>query len=503
VELDRARAHIAAQTTQIQVIVAQAAEAIYVCDADGLLILANLPAARMFGLTTPEQMRRHVTDLATLVDISTPDGVRLGPRDLFLHRALTERRVIRGEYIIRNPRTGEESVRRVSAAPLVDAGGAPRGAVAVASDISALVELQRLAEIEVEAAKQQRQQLQAILDGLADPVCVFDAAWRVLLANQRLTQTLGLPPDIVGRHATELDDLVPGRFVQMEATERMTSLEERMRADAVDEVTVGDPPRIFRRAASGVYDAAGLPSAYIFLYHDITPLREVERLKDEFLATVSHDLRSPLHHIKGYASTLLRQDIEWEAATQRRFLRIIDRECDRMTRIVVNLLDLARLEDAAAAWLHRTRCELAGIVRVAVERSHPATETHPVQVDLAPDLPPILGDARWLEQVVANLLDNAAKYSPEGAPISVSLHPAEQGQLLTVADRGIGIAPEHLTAIFGRFYRAPAQRRVRGSGLGLAICHRIVTAHGGRIWAESEVELGSRFFVWLPTGGDS
>jgi signal transduction histidine kinase len=455
----------------------------------------------MFGLTHSDELLRPVTDLADLVELRAPTGECLGPRDLLLWRALTEQRVVRGEYAIRDPRTGEESVRQVSAAPLIDASGGVQGAVAVASDISTLVELQRLAEIEVEAAQQQRQQLQAIIDALADPVCVFDADWRVMLVNQRLIQILGLPPDIVGRHATELDDLVPGRFVQLETSERLSSLEQRARADAVDEVTVGDPPRIFRRAASGVYDGGSRPLAYIFLYHDITPLREVERLKDEFLAAVSHDLRSPLHHIKGYTTTLLRQDVAWEPAVQRRFLTVIDRECDRMTRIVGNLLDLSRLEAGDAAWLSPAVCDLATIVAGAVERVPEATVAHTIRVDLPAALPPIQGDARWLEQLVVNLLDNAVKFSPEGTPITVAVRPAEGGLLLEVADAGIGIAPEHLTAIFARFYRVPNRHRVRGSGLGLALCQRIATAHGGRIWAESQPDRGSTFRVWLPVGG--
>ena len=500
--LRRARADSAAQTLQLQAIVAQAAEAIFACDAAGQIILANLPAARMFGLDSVDDMSRPISALLARVEIRASSGARLSAPDLLLSRALTEGRPVSGEYAIHNQLTGEESFRRVSAAPLFDADGRVQGAIMVASDISALVELQRLAEIEVEAATRQGQRLQAIIDALADPICVFDPDWRVLLYNDCLIKTLGLPGDILGRHATELDDLVPGRFVQMEAAERVTSLAARVRAAAVDEVTVGEPPRIFRRAASGVYDEAGQPLAHIFLYHDITLVREVERLKDEFLAAVSHDLRSPLHHIKGYTSTLLRQDVAWDADMRRRFLGTIDRECDRMTQIVGNLLDLSRLE-ADTTWLQPRACDLDAIIGAAVERAREAIDPHPLDVRLPASLGMIVGDGRWLERLMVNLLDNAAKYSPDGAPITVSGWRAADRVVVAITDRGIGIAAEHVADIFRRFYRVSNGGRARGSGLGLAICRRIVEAHGGAIWVESEPDQGSTFFVSLPTGGPS
>jgi signal transduction histidine kinase len=225
--------------------------------------------------------------------------------------------------------------------------------------------------------------------------------------------------------------------------------------------------------------------------------RELARMQDEFVSTVSHELRTPLGFIKGYATTLLRQDAEWDATTRVEFLRIIDEEADRLRELIDNLLDSSRLESGAIG-MTREPTRIAPLLRSVAERAQVAYPDMALRV-VAPDGLPILEiDSIRIAQVLDNLLSNAAKYAP-GA--SVELRAVRDGEvmLIEVEDRGPGIAAEHLSQMFQRFYRAPeTQRTVRGTGLGLYICRKIVESHGGQIGVDSQPGRGTRFHFTLP-----
>jgi signal transduction histidine kinase len=217
------------------------------------------------------------------------------------------------------------------------------------------------------------------------------------------------------------------------------------------------------------------------------------------LSIVSHELRTPLASIKGFATTLLRDDVDWDDQSRREFLSIIDEESDRLTELIGNLLDMSRIE--------------AGALRVEIEpiRLHPIIEetasefqmmTHSSQflVELPPVLPAVMADPRRIRQVLRNLVENAVKYTPGGGPIITSAQVLPNCVQISVADQGIGIEAEQLDSIFDRFYQvdSASTRKVGGSGLGLSICKAIVEAHGGRIWAESQPGIGSTFHFTLP-----
>jgi signal transduction histidine kinase len=222
--------------------------------------------------------------------------------------------------------------------------------------------------------------------------------------------------------------------------------------------------------------------------------------RDEILAATSHELRTPLGHIKGFVSTLRQPDVDWDAATRGDFLAEIEREADRLQRLVEDLLDMSRLDGGG---LDRARCApvppralVAGALRRVGELGG-----RRLALALPNGLPPVLADAAQLELALKNLLENAAKYSPPGTAIRVSGEQAGGEVRLSVEDEGLGIPPEHLERVFERFFRVagaglPAQP---GSGLGLAICRGIVECHGGRVWAENRPEGGARFVVCLPT----
>ena len=234
-----------------------------------------------------------------------------------------------------------------------------------------------------------------------------------------------------------------------------------------------------------------------YLLRDVTRQAEVERVKASILATVSHELRTPLAAIKGFASALLHEGMEWDRASQRDFITQIEREADPLTGLVRNLLDMSRLE-AGTLQFEWERCDLAELVQDLVEPVGVAGTRPPDPSRRDAADPRWVVDRRFLERVIWNLIDNAAKYSPPGSPVTVRIARDATGMRLSVADQGIGIAVEERERIFERFVRGARVGKTGGTGLGLAICRAIVEVHGGTISVESEPGEGSVFTVWLP-----
>jgi two-component system sensor histidine kinase KdpD len=229
----------------------------------------------------------------------------------------------------------------------------------------------------------------------------------------------------------------------------------------------------------------------------VEQLHQVERLKSGMLSTVSHELRTPLAAIKGFATSLLRTDVEWDEASQRDFVEQIDAEADRLDALVRNLLDMSRVESGSLR-LDREWCDLADLLLDVVDRMSPVVGHHQVHWSLGQESVLALVDRRYLERVIWNLVENAVKYSPRGSMITLGLALEGQEAVLSVRDQGIGIRPEEQDRIFERFYRGVGARTAAGIGLGLSICRGIVEAHGGTLRVQSAVGSGSLFSVRLP-----
>lgn len=248
-----------------------------------------------------------------------------------------------------------------------------------------------------------------------------------------------------------------------------------------------------------VSGAGGELAQVVHIVHDLTERKEVEQLKDEFVSMVSHELRTPLHHIKGFATTLLQTDVEWDQETQRDFLESINHESDRLAALVEQILHLSRLE-AGRLPMDREWHAVNDLIDGALIKPGAKAERSRFNLAIAPNLPPLFVDSREIETVLINLIENAIKYSDPDTPIRISAQRAEEEVLFAVTDQGSGIAAEDMEKIFDRFARVnEARHRSISCGLGLAICKRIVEAHNGRIWVESEVGVGSRFVFALPT----
>jgi len=238
---------------------------------------------------------------------------------------------------------------------------------------------------------------------------------------------------------------------------------------------------------------------------EIEILRELNRLRSELIANVSHELRTPLGLIKIFCTTLLRKDVDFDHETQREFLRDIEEETDKLEKIVDNLLDLSQMKDGRLR-LDKRPTDVGQLAKKVMETIKLEMGVQPPQHRFVHDFPsdPLVAtvEPKRIEQVLRNLLSNAIKYSPEGGSITVQGRGDKRQLLIQVSDQGIGIPPEELDRVFERFYRVENEiiQSVRGAGLGLTVCQGIIEAHGGRIWVESTIGVGSNFYFTLPVG---
>jgi len=233
------------------------------------------------------------------------------------------------------------------------------------------------------------------------------------------------------------------------------------------------------------------------LNEDIHALEEARRLlalQDDFIATISHELRTPLGFIKGYSTTLLRQDTEWDEATRREFLTIIEEEADHLTVLIENVLESARLQSNTLPMkFHPARLDTLILETSTRARSR----FKDMQVEFDFTIKPVTQiDSVRIAQVLSNLFSNASKYAP-GAAITISISEIPGYYRICFADNGPGIPSEHLPNLFKRFFRVPGQGG-SGSGLGLFICNKIIIAHGGRMSVESLPGSGTAFLIDLP-----
>jgi two-component system, OmpR family, sensor histidine kinase KdpD len=227
---------------------------------------------------------------------------------------------------------------------------------------------------------------------------------------------------------------------------------------------------------------------------------ETERMRNAILSSVSHDLRTPLATITGAASSLLDERSALDAHDRLELSRAIYREADRLDRLLKNLLDMMRIE-AGAVQLKKDWHPLDEIVGAALSRLEERLRNHRVKTTFPQDLPMVQIDGVLLEQVMMNLLENAAKYAPTGSVVELSASAGDREVVVEVADRGQGIPPGEEARIFDKFYRAkPAVEG--GVGLGLTICRGIIEAHGGRIWAENRTGGGAVFRFAIPLSED-
>jgi signal transduction histidine kinase len=237
----------------------------------------------------------------------------------------------------------------------------------------------------------------------------------------------------------------------------------------------------------------------VWTLREVTADRELDRMRDAFVATVSHELRTPLTSISGFLE-MMEDEEHGVGETGRGYLQVIRRSTDRLHGLVEDLLLVAQIE-AHRVELAQDRIDLAALVSRCIETSRPLAVEKQVTLELVADSPPfVLGDARRLVQVVDNLVSNAVKFTPAGGSVAVTVERDGEAARVVVADTGVGVPAEEQGQLFSRFFRASTATRhaIPGTGLGLAISRALVEQHGGTISLESEEGAGTRVTVTLP-----
>ncbi len=228
-------------------------------------------------------------------------------------------------------------------------------------------------------------------------------------------------------------------------------------------------------------------------------VEEADRLRSELIAALAHDMRTPLTSIRGYASALLLDDVEWDEESRVKQLEFIEAEATDLQTMIQDLLE-SSIVDAGLMTLDMEPILIPRLVTSLTGEMTRRTAKHRFVIGFPSDFPIVYADPRRVEQVLRNLLDNAVKYSPQGGLVVIRGQVAPGEVIVSVADNGVGIAPEHLNRLFEKFFRvkSPLGDKVRGTGLGLPVCRTIVESHGGRIWAESELGKGTSMYFTLP-----
>jgi two-component system phosphate regulon sensor histidine kinase PhoR len=340
---------------------------------------------------------------------------------------------------------------------------------------------------------------QTILGAMQDGLLVVDKSLRVTLVNQAFRNLFGLPEISLG---TPLLDIVRDATVDRLIGETLRTgkamQSELLRADSKT-----NSERDVEISAVPIRDEADLITGAVILFHDITQLKQTDKVRRDFVANVSHELRTPLSILRGYIETLL-DNLQTPAAELSRILQVMERHSKRLGLLVDDLLTLAQLESRNAV-LQFSDVQLAELFESVIRDwgKKLAEKQVKVVVDLSPDARTIRADETRLHEVLYNLLDNALKYSRENGEIRLGAAQHGPEIVLSVNDNAIGISKDDLPRIFERFYRADKARSpegIRGTGLGLAIVKHIAQLHGGRVEAESEPGRGTTIRVVLPAG---
>ena len=338
----------------------------------------------------------------------------------------------------------------------------------------------------------ERTKLAAVVSGMVDGVIATDRDGRAILVNRAATDLLR-----AHQHARG-DQVLLGPRLRALLAEAATY--GRITAEELPPSEVGD--RLVEVHCAPIAGEGGSSIGAVAVLRDVTELRRLERLRRELTANVSHELRTPLTSIKGFAETLLGGAMRDEE-TCRHFLEIIDKESNRLVKLVDDLLDLSRLESKRIS-LELGQVDVGRLIQETVVRLKPLAGARSLEMAPSPSEVVAIADRDRLSQVLTNLLDNAIKFTPDGGTIAVAWRTSDGEVEVSVADSGPGISDVDLPHVFERFYKADRARAATpgGSGLGLAITKHIVEAHGGRIRVTSTPGSGTIFTFTLPREGD-
>jgi PAS domain S-box-containing protein len=408
-------------------------------------------------------------------------------------------------YIPRRPRARAEGFRSVLAVPLNTKHAPPTALVIyrptpyvfTESEIGLLVSFANQATMAIENAtlfersdarlQEQTRRLESLIQSLSDGLILSRPDGKVVYANRRVAELANLSQEDMD--ATSAQNV-------LERILAKSTLAQKQRTQLKKAISGGDGDRneipltengrtiYLRLETFGVTDSHGISIGRGLFFHDITADYELDRMKTSLISTVSHELRTPLAAIKGYATTLLAEDVEWDRASQQEFLSVISDESDRLSNLVNNLLDLSRIE-AGNLKVSLVECQIEELLSNAARQARLVSQDQ-LELQIEEQLPPFFADPARIETVVRNLIENSIKYGGKQVAIHVDVRIDHDAFIFRIQDNGPGIPVEESERIFERFYRIDESlaRVTSGAGLGLAICRGLVRAHAGDIWVE-------------------
>ena len=373
------------------------------------------------------------------------------------------------------------------AARTIAAGGTPHfprsGIPDMDGMVGALREMHEELESRFDALSRKQAESAALVNAMVEGVLSSDARGQVLTANPAARRLLGYSPD----------QSLPALQVLFHQKPARAAVEATLGGETVPDREVLIDERICLLSARPLPEGGA-----VLVLHDLTDIRRLETIRRDFVANVSHELKTPLTSISGYAETLLAEHSD--EPTTRKFLETILSNARRMQQLVDDQLDLSRIESGSWRPAPRLLPTEAALRDAWTGTTTPGGPPHHFRVAVSPGAESLRVDPDAFRQVLANLYDNARRYTPPGGAITALAAPEGAGIRISVRDDGSGISSDHLPRIFERFYRAdPSRSRARGgTGLGLAIVKHMVEAHGGRVWAESELGAGTTIHSWFP-----
>ena len=337
-------------------------------------------------------------------------------------------------------------------------------------------------------------ELKAILSSMVEGVIVIDKNDRIVILTEamadmlelRSQQAVGKPYWEIIRH-DEINTLIRDALMNKTAVRRELSV-------------IFPKETYFSMQISPILSEHRELAGIVAVFHDITEIKSLEKIRSEFVANASHELKTPLTSIKGFVETLQDADLN-DKSTTKRFLDIIYTHTKRLENLVNDLLSLSAIESKEAKF-HLEPSDVGLVIEniVHLYKSKLESKKHLFTLDLPAAIPQVVMDSRKMEEVFSNLLDNAIKFTPQGGTISIRVYEEAEFLRVDVQDSGIGIPPEHLSRIFERFYRVDRvrSREMGGTGLGLAIVKHILLRHNRKVAVQSEPQKGSTFSVFLP-----
>ncbi len=355
------------------------------------------------------------------------------------------------------------------------------------------------------AAEERAQELAAVIEESANGILIADRAGKIRSINRTLAQLTGwLRQEARGKHYRQVLQLLDERGEPIDLPVFSDEPQSVWTRDGFLKRREGSRGAFVHLTLAPQYDEARQLFSLVANVVDVTGLKEMGDLKTTFLAGISHDLKTPLALIRGYAETLRRPDVEWDRQTVDNSLAVIEEEAEYLTSLVNALLDAAQLQRGRVS-LQWNTTRVDKLAQKVVERFQSTRTDHRWAIEFPADFPAVPADAERLREVLQNLLNNAAKYSPRGSWITLGgwVEPERIG--VFVRDEGPGIPAEEQARIFEPFARGRGQtvQRAQGAGLGLYLCRAIVEQHGGKIWMENLPERGAAFYFTLPREGST